>query len=312
MMRPTLLSLVPFLAMLSSPSAAAEIVNYSGMCEASTAEALDDTHFAVASDESNFIQVYRLGNAKPLTDPGINVTDDDKSDLEASAKVGKRIYWISSHSYNSSGEDKKKRKTFFATDIVREGGAPTLKAFGAPYGKLRNQFPEFLQNMESQINIEGMAASPDDGLYIGFRAPLKDDKAIVLPLENADKVVADGKKPRFGEPMYLNLGKRGIRSIERVDLPDAKYLIVGGPVADGGTDFKLFTWSGDRNDHSPKQVEIAELSNLKPEALFRVPDTNRIEILSDDDLIASTGATCSDGPSLDPGRSFRALDLLWK
>jgi hypothetical protein len=81
-----------------------------GLCEASAGAFLDATHFAVASDETNTLQIYERGKPDPIG-KGVDMkgfTGFDKSDLEGAAAIGDRIYWISSHSFNSSGEDKEK------------------------------------------------------------------------------------------------------------------------------------------------------------------------------------------------------------
>src|SRR5258708_3118286 len=63
-------------------------------------------------------------------------TDEDKeSDLEGSAVVGSRIYWISSHGTNKNGKVQERRRRFFATEIVG-GRVPTVTPVGKPYGLL--------------------------------------------------------------------------------------------------------------------------------------------------------------------------------
>jgi len=57
---------IPSLGILPVADAQAEPMDYIGICEASAAVALDDTHFVVASNETNTFQIYRRGTAKPL------------------------------------------------------------------------------------------------------------------------------------------------------------------------------------------------------------------------------------------------------
>ena len=59
-------------------------------------------------------------------------TSFDKSDLEAAARIGDRVYWMSSHSFNNDGEFKPKRNILFATNIGKTGEAPTLVGVGRP------------------------------------------------------------------------------------------------------------------------------------------------------------------------------------
>ena len=125
------LSMAMLLAAFTGSSAGA--AEYRGICEASTGAFIDGTHFAVASDETNKLQIYEHGKPQPIGN-GIDMetfTSFDKSDLEAAAVIGDRIYWMSSHSFNSQGEDKPKRKVFFATKIVQANGKPTLEESGS-------------------------------------------------------------------------------------------------------------------------------------------------------------------------------------
>ena len=57
---------IPSLGILPVADAQPEPVDYIGICEASAAVALDDSHFVVASDETNTFQIYRRGIAKPV------------------------------------------------------------------------------------------------------------------------------------------------------------------------------------------------------------------------------------------------------
>ena len=86
-------------------------------------------------------------------------------------------------------------------------------------------------------------------------------------------------KPKFGKALRPDLDGKGIRSIERVG---DSYLIVAGPF-DKGTDFSLRRWSGVPGE---KPQIILDLSNkgpkFTPEALFAIPGTDKVQILSDD------------------------------
>ncbi len=77
--------LLPTVALLASfTTSPARAVEYNGICEASAGAFIDNTHFVVASDETNRLQLYERGNPKPIGD-GIDMesfTSFDKSDLE--------------------------------------------------------------------------------------------------------------------------------------------------------------------------------------------------------------------------------------
>ena len=80
-------------------------VNYTGMCDASAAVGLRNSHFVVADDESNVLRIYKRGTSTPvdavdLTDHLRNRKangDPAEADIEGAAKIANRVYWISSH-----------------------------------------------------------------------------------------------------------------------------------------------------------------------------------------------------------------------
>jgi hypothetical protein len=118
------------------------------------------------------------------------------------------------------------------------------------------------------FNIEALAMQPDSktDVYIGFRAPLvpPDDRhlALVIPVSNFTGLV-DASAPagavRFGSPILLDLGGRGIRSM--ACNASNEYLIVAGPPgisSNAANDFMVFAWNG-RRDSPPRpcRVDIA-------------------------------------------------------
>ena len=140
------------------------------------------------------------------------------------------------------------------------------------------------------MNIEGLAAGSDGkSLLIGLRNPLtRDGRAIVVPLMNASALLSgsQGKRAELGEPILLDLGNKGIRSIEYVENKQA-YLILAGP-RDDGTDFTLYLWSGRPDDGKPSEVKgVAEIlkripETFRPEAMTVNKESNRVLLVSDD------------------------------
>jgi hypothetical protein len=298
---PYVLGVLCAFALVTTPCFA-QPFSYDGICEASAAASLDATHFAVASDGNNDIEIYERGKPTPLTAITQNFTSYGKSDIEAAATIGNRIYWLSSHSYNKFGKDRTSRKIFFATDMSEHEGLPVLTKVGNVFGLLRDYLPAWLSGWRAQINIEGLAATPDGKLYVGLRSPLQDGDAIILPFENPEAVIEKSEKPRFGRPITLDLGRRGIRSIELLDATAPEYLIVAGPIGEAGQDFALYRWSG-RLDVAPRLIDAPELKGLNPEALIVIPGTKSVQILSDD------GANCDDEETPKDQRKFRSIEL---
>lgn len=271
-------------------SAQTDIFTYKGMCDASAAVALDAEHFIVAGDESNRLQIYKRGRQGPVGSVGLSdfLGANKESDLEGAAMVGNRIYWISSHGRNSKGKFQEPRHRFFATDVTA-GQPPSVIPIGQPYTKLLDdllaaeQFKPYKLSGAAKLapedrdglNIEGLAATPDGKLLIGFRNPIRKKRALVVLLENPEDLL-NGRAAKFGAPIGLKLKQRGIRSMERVG---ASYLVIAGPTADSGT-FALYRWTGPGSDRATR-VDGVDFKDLRPEALFAVtPDT--VQVLSDD------------------------------
>ena len=237
---------------------------------------------------------------------------DEESDIEGAAAIGTRIYWITSHGRNSKGKARPSRQRFFATDVV-PGEPPTVKPVGRAYADLlRDMFaadplkPYRLEaaarrppEADGGLNIEGLAATADGKLLIGLRSPLQQQRALLIPLDNPDDVIT-GERAQFGAPIELDLGGRGIRSIERFG---SSYLIVGGPNADRGS-FALFRWSGQSGDQ-PTPVTRSDLKDLRPEALFAIPGSDRAQLLSDDGGVKIAGVECKKLPVAQ--QTFRGL-----
>ena len=281
------------------------------------AQALDANHFVVGSDEDNTLRIYARGRPDAVASLALAQflgSVEKESDLEGSASVGRRIYWLASHGRNSRGKERPERQRFFATDIDTGRTPPALLPVAAPY---RHLLDDMLRAAELSslklgyaarlapeapggLNIEGLAARPDGSLLIGFRNPVPNGKALLVPLLNPDEVIA-GKAARFGEPILLKLRGRGVRSIERVG---SHYLIVAGPTADLGT-FSLYRWSGAPGD-APQLVGF-DFTGVRPEALFEWPLSGALQILSDDGGVESDGVACKELPP--PRRSFRAITL---
>ncbi|MBY3381680.1 DUF3616 domain-containing protein [Rhizobium laguerreae] len=289
-----------FLAFLGAASASdlPETVHYKGLCEASAATYIDNDHFVVASDETNVLRLYaRNDKSEGLPVDFERQSGFDKSDIEAAARDGDTVYWISSHSLNSSGEDKAKRKVFFATKVVAVGKAATLQWEG-DFLRLRDAILGVIGDKKSELNIEGLATAPDGALLIGLRDTI-DDKAVVIPFANPAEVISHPERSAvLGEPFRLDLGGRGIRSIERVDV---QYLIVAGPVSDEGP-FALYRWPGGQSP--TEELKAPALGSLRPEALMQIPGSGMVQILSDDG-----SQTCDDEKTPLSQRTFRSIEI---
>lgn len=283
---------------------------YYGMCDASAAAALGTDLFVVANDERNELLVYRRGVARPVAEvdlsPFLGTKKDQESDLEGAATIGERIYWISAHGRNKKGNHQESRHRFFATQL-RNG---VVVPVGQPYAGLladlvaaphlqRYAFAQasgLSPEADSAFNIEGLAATLQGGVLIGLRNPAPRGMALIIPLLNPAQII-DGAAAVFGEAIELDLGGLAIRSI---DLVADTYVIVAGAPADRGR-FALYRWSGDASDQ-PVAVAHADFATLRPEAIFAIPGTSSLQILSDDG-----GKHVKDTPQRD--QAFKSVTL---
>ena len=300
---------------LAASAQAQEVLTYDGACDASAGIALDAERFAVANDENNRIGYFRLGEAKGAgaldLDAFLRIRAGREADVEGAAPMGKRTYWITSHGRSSSGKRQPSRQRFFATET--SDGA-SLATIGVPYTRLLDDLtstPDLARYRLGEaarrpaeapggLNIEGLAATPGGGVLVGFRNPLHQGRALIVPLENPAQMI-EGERARLGAPIELDLGGRGIRSMELVG---SSYVIVAGPTADEGT-FALYRWSGKPEDAATPVR--ADLRDLRPEGLFAIPGTSSVQLLSDDGGIEIEGVECKSLPMA--RQAFRAMTL---
>jgi hypothetical protein len=302
-------------AALAASVHAQQVSSYRGSCDASAGIALDAQRFAVANDENNRIGYFRSGETEGAggldLDAFLRIGKGREADVEGAAPTGVRTYWITSHGRSSSGKRQPARQRFFATE-TRPGAS--LATVGVPYTRLLDDLteaPDLARYRLSEaarrpaeapggLNIEGLAMAPNGGVLVGFRNPLHEGRALVVPLDNPARMI-EGERAELGAPIELDLGGRGIRSMELVG---SGYLIVAGPTADEGT-FALYRWSGKRED-APVPLS-ADLRDLRPEGLFAIPGTSSVQLLSDDGGIRVDGAECKSQPMA--RQAFRAMTL---
>lgn len=281
----------------ASPSKLGEPVLHFGCCDASAGVAVSSNLFLVANDEDNQLRVYRRDRSGPPTQAfevgsflGVDARKPE-SDLEASARMGDRIYWITSHGRSRTGQERESRHRFFATSIHLQGEKVELKTVGRRYERLledlvgdprlirfRLQAASLLPPKEpGALNIEGLCTTPENHLLIGFRNPIPDGKALLVPLLNAAAVV-EGKKPELGDPVLLDLGSKGVRSMA---LANGRYLIAAGS-HDGKGQTKLYAWTG--GPEAPVEFTHTHLKGVNVEALLLYPglSPDEVQILSDD------------------------------
>jgi hypothetical protein len=305
----------PTAAVAPQPALPREIV-FVGMCDASGSVQLGSDRFIMADDEDNALRVYDVTGGPPLSkvdlSPFLELGSGEsqefpETDLEAATTVGDKAVWISSHARSSSGNESPARLRMFATTV---SGTPVLH--GHAYTHLREdlvtdaRFEKF--NLRDAItrapaapggfNIEGMTATPDGGVIIGLRNPVSEGRAIIVPLTNPLEVV-EGKPPRFGDPITIDLGGRGVRALSWWR---GQYIIAAGSPTHG-RDLApaLYRWDG---VGTPQRIE-ANLGTLNVEAFHTPEDRDAILVLSDDGTQLVDGTKCKHLTD-ETKKSFRA------
>ena len=296
-------------------------VTFTHTADASAGEWLGDGLIVIGSDEDSVLRVYSLaqGGAPVATwnaAPWLNLEPKSpETDIEGSAKIGDIIYWITSHAPNKNGKPRPNRKRFFATRVTVTNGVPSFQFVGAPVSTLvadLDRDPRYAvfslaaaslrpPKTPGCLNVEALCDTPEGGLIIGFRSPNPKGQALLAPLANPADVVA-GKPPRFGDPVLLDLGGNGVRSMFR---QGDDYLIMSGSYASEGTPC-LYRWNGRT---APQPVPLPGLpADANPEGMTIVERGGRHTLL----VISDDGTRGIDGQPAktlaDPARrAFRGF-----
>ena len=297
-----------------------EKIHY-GVCDASAAVFLSDgsTRFLVADDEDQqrtYLRLYDAAeNGGPIAEYHLSnellkpEPDEPEIDLEGSAWSGDRIFWIGSHSRSKKGKPRPSRHRLFATEL--RDGVPVV--VGQPYCTLIEDLAKLLDfdidpalaPKDGGVSIEGLSSTPHEGeLLIAFRSPLVKKKALVVPLRNAGAIVDEGADALFGDPVLLDLGGCGIRSLEY--WPErSSYLIVAGPAGDKGGDFALMRWSGPLSTHPERfDIDIC-IDECAAEGMLIHRPSDTVYILYDEGNRLVNGKKCKDCDD----QSFRSVPM---
>lgn len=305
----------------SAPAPGSTIVFY-GMCDASGAVALSDRTFLVADDEDNVLRLYdaERGGA-PLWSKDVSadlaLSDKPKKkspemDIEAAARVGDVALWLTSFGRNRTGKLKPERFRLFATRMTSEGSDldvlgytstslldalladPRYASFGLDVAS------ELAPKTPGALNIEGMTARSEGGVWIGFRNPNPGSRALLAPLFNPIEMT-QGAPAQLGDPLLLDLGGFGVRGLSSWH---GRYLIVAGPY-DTGQASRLYEWDGGT---SATPFSAAHLEGFNPEGFFTPENREEIMLLSDDGSQLVEGIECKK--QKDPAKKhFRGVWL---
>ena len=280
-------------------------------CDGSAAVLLPGGQLLVGNDEDNLLRIYDARHGgRPLSQldlgPALRASASrageqrtlKEADLEGAALLDDAVYWIGSHGRNASGKVPAERRTLLATALPVGGGPPAV--LGTPYRRLLEvlasdaryaafqlqQASERAPKEKDGLNIEALAARREGGLWIGFRSPNPQGKALLAALLNPRQVI-DGAEAQLAEPLLLELGGLGTRDLARFR---GGYLLLAGSHAEGGRS-RLFSWDG---KGQPRLLTQVDLSGLNPEGLAIDADAKQVLVLSDDGTRELAGDPCKD------------------
>jgi hypothetical protein len=292
-------------------------VRFEGACDASGAVPIDERHFAVADDEDNVLRVYdaRAGGQavrKTNLSKQIALKKKGEADIEAATSLGGRAFWLTSHGRNAKGDEDPNRSLVITTEL------PSLDDRVAVEGDVYRDLLHDLQQdprlsrydlaRASQLapkepgglNIEGLTATPEDKLFIGFRSPLYAGRALIVPIDNPDALYSAGKAA-LGAPIELDLGGLGVRSLSWWR---GSFLIAAGSTAEGGS-ARLYRWGGP--GMQPQLVADSVFEGANPEAFFTAEANDEILVLSDDGARELRGKPCKKLK----GKKHKSFRGLW-
>jgi len=294
---------------------------HTGMCDASAAVSVGPGQFLVANDEDNVLRAYRAEQTGPpifqadLTEFLKVDSEHPESDVEGAARLNRLVYWITSHGRNKDGKFRSSRHRFFATQVLpgQDSSRIRLMPEGQPYLHLLHdllgdpRLEPFGLSAASRrapkspdaLNIEGLSATPEHQLLIGFRNPIPQGKALLVPMLNPQAVI-QGNPARFGEPILLHLDGLGIRDIT---WHDNQYYIVGGAY-DGRGGSRLYRWPGRGRPAEP--CLPFNFQDFNPEAIVTYATIpSRLLLLSDDGTVLIEGEECKSAKN-PAARRFRS------
>lgn len=282
---------------------AAGDVTFTGMCDASGAVALGPSSFVVADDESGVLRVYDVdrGGAPTATFdvseavlPATlrdRVVATDEIDIEGAARIGDVAYWIASHSRRKNGDEAPARSRFFATTAPANGEpirvlgtTDALLAAIVTDPRLRSlAVATSLAPIKGGVNIEGLAPRSEGGVWIGFRSPLIDGKAVLLGLENPREMIA-GAPPELTAPVLLPLDGLGIRAMTQ---HRGRNVVVAGDAIHARAS-TVYTW----DVTGVRAVAGPDLTQFNAEAFVSYDARDRVMLLSDDGSVVVDGTEC--------------------
>lgn len=171
------------------------------------------------------------------------------NDLEGITFDGTYIYAITSHSQTKSGDEGSSRMGLIRyeyQDGVLDKPRMVQDFKQAIISKLGPALPELTEfDIDKKINIEAMAWHPlSESLFIAFRAPLSEDKSLVLQLKNPGEIFERQTAAQANIALsWLSFNHNGIRAMSWDTQLNGFFMVTGRRNNfSGGHD--LWKWAG--------------------------------------------------------------------
>ncbi len=242
---------------------ASNILGPGPLCEASAALAApwDESLVLVADNERDEkLYVFTVKDGKLVPEAVSQMPAEPRpKDIEALARLGEEVVVVGSHSRNSQCEPKKNRQSLrrlaMANGNLQEtafldsaaawkkamagGVEPCVTTlFAQPPPAEAGSVCEALVAAEKKaaercevLNVEGAFGTTDGRLWLGLRAPLVGNRAVLL------RLVPGFAELRFDSVALLDLEGRGIRELA---LAGDQLIGIAGPTLDADEPFFLF------------------------------------------------------------------------
>lgn len=290
---------------------------YRGACDGSAVAYLDFDHFVGMSDADQRIRIYKRGTSGDALQAldyasGIGVPSTAKVDFEELARVGNRIYALSSHGRKDDGTKDPDRYRFVGIDLAGTAPSFSFSVAGSrlsllsdmlatenwisPDAQLIGHLQEAskldkpqgdnIKPLVNGMNMEGLAYAPTTAnpkrLVIGLRNPrTQDGRAIAVPLENPDELVA-GVTARFGEAHQLDLGGLGIVAMTWSPVLH-QVLVLAGTHDDSSRTARLYRWDGTPGAIPALVTSITAPAGMRAEGIVAFDNSKDIQIVFDAD-----------------------------
>lgn len=186
-------------------------------------------------------------------------------DLEGVAMgKGGQVFLVASHSLTKKGKRKQARERLIRFEIQGEHIQKQRQ--------VKNLLPHIRQQLSTagelqgksleEVNIEGLAFDPTgEKLLLGLRAPLDDNKSIILVIDNPHALFDGGQEPRFGKLLTLDMGGAGIRAMTYDHKLDSYLLVNEAMNNKGKLRPTLWAWGG-TPDHQPVRIRMPKLKGV--------------------------------------------------